>query len=157
MLEGIQTLLAETSLSLRVVIIFAISAIPFVESYFGSALGVLGGLHPAVAVAVASLGNFVSMVLLVYGGQQFHLWRTKGRNPEDRSRSVARFYRLFDKYGVPGVSLLGQTVLPSQITSGLMATLGADKNKIIAWQGLSIILWGALFAGLAAAGVAVVN
>ncbi len=66
---------------------------------------------------------------------------------------MQRFNRIFDKYGIAGVSLLGQTLLPSQITSALMAVAGADKKKIIFWQTISILLWGTAFGLLAAAGV----
>lgn len=41
-----------------------------------------------------------------------------------------------------GVSLLGQTILPSQITATAMVSFGADRNAVILWQTLSILLWG---------------
>ena len=54
---------------------------------------------------------------------------------------------------MPGVSLLGQTVLPSQITSMAMVSFGASRNAVAIWQVVSIIAWGVLFGGLALAGV----
>jgi hypothetical protein len=59
----------------------------------------------------------------------------------------------FDRYGVPGVSLLGQTILPSQITSAAMVGFGASRNAVILWQVISIILWGVAFGVLATVGV----
>ena len=41
------------------------AAIPFVESYFGSVIGVLAGIHPAIAIVAAIVGNVVSMLLFV--------------------------------------------------------------------------------------------
>ena len=61
--------------------------------------------------------------------------------------------RRVDQYGVAGVSLLGQAILPSQITSMLMVTAGASKQKVILWQSISIVLWGIAFGALASAGL----
>ena len=71
---------------------------------------------------------------------------------EDSPRR-AKLRRTFDRWGVPGVSLLGQTLLPSQITSAMMVGFGADRRQVILWQCLSIALWGVAFGMLAAAGV----
>ncbi|MFC7788228.1 hypothetical protein ACU045_04510 [Microbacterium sp. MAHUQ-60] len=64
---------------------------------------------------------------------------------------------MFDRFGVPGVSLLGQTVLPSQITSGMMVSFGASRNAVIFWQVISIILWALLFALIGMGGVALLR
>ena len=61
--------------------------------------------------------------------------------------------RAFDRYGVAGVSLLGQTILPSQITSAAMVSFGANRNTVVFWQIVSIILWGIAFGVLATLGV----
>lgn len=45
--------------------VILISAIPFVESYLGSVIGIMAGIHPAVAIPAAVIGNTASMLLLV--------------------------------------------------------------------------------------------
>lgn len=42
-------------------------AIPFVESYFGSVVGVLAGLDPAIAVGAAVTGNVAFGTLAAMG------------------------------------------------------------------------------------------
>ena len=54
---------------------------------------------------------------------------------------------------MPWVSLLGQTVLPSQITSAAMVGFGASQRQVIVWQIVSIVMWGVVFGALAAVGV----
>ncbi len=133
--------------------VMLISAIPFVESYFGAAIGVLVGVHPAVAIAAAIVGNAVSMLAFVLGAdaarKKVRSGREQAAEPTPRR---ARLKRMFDRFGVPGVSLLGQTVLPSQITSGAMVSFGASRNAVILWQCISIVLWGVLFGLLALGG-----
>lgn len=133
--------------------IMLISAIPFVESYFGSAIGILVGVHPVVAVAAAVIGNALSMLAFVLGADAARSKVLQGRAPaEAPSPRRQRLKRMFDRFGVPGVSLLGQTVLPSQITSGAMVSFGASRNAVILWQCVSIVLWGVVFGLLALGG-----
>lgn len=133
--------------------VLLISAIPFVESYFGSVIGVAAGLNPFVAIPAAIVGNVLSMTILVLGAAKARAAVTQNRAAEEPAPRRAKVKRMFDRFGVPGVSLLGQTVLPSQITSMAMVSFGASKNAVIGWQIVSIILWGAVFGTLASLGV----
>lgn len=140
--------------------VMLVSAIPFVESYFGSVIGVLAGLDPVVAIVAAIVGNVVSMVVVVLGAHgvrtRVGAARASGADagpPAEDSPRRRRLRAQFDRYGVPGVSLLGQTILPSQITSAAMVGFGASRNAVILWQVISIVLWGIAFGVLATLGV----
>lgn len=133
--------------------ILVLGAIPFVESYFGSVIGVLSGLSPFVAIPVAIGGNVVSMLAFVFG-----VHAVRGRVMRDREQPPLsprrqKVKERFDRYGVAGVSLLGQLVLPSQITSALIVSFGASRDRVIAWQVVSIVLWGVVCGVLAVYGV----
>ena len=133
--------------------VMLIAAIPFVESYFGSAIGVVCGLSPFVAVPAAVIGNAVSMIVCVMSAAAVK----SRRRPKEMTKRKAKFKKYFDRFGVPGVSLMGQTLLPSQITSMLMVGFGASHKAVIFWQIISIILWGVVFGALAAGGVALLG
>lgn len=132
--------------------IMLIAAIPFVESYFGAAIGVIAGIHPVVAIAAAIIGNTVSMLAFVGAAHKIRERVTRDKEAPDPSPRREKLRAAFNKWGVPGVSLLGQTILPSQITSGAMVSFGAKTSAVIFWQTISIILWGAAFGLLAALG-----
>ncbi|OLT16841.1 hypothetical protein BJF80_05960 [Serinicoccus sp. CUA-874] len=152
MIEGLQEWTAGLPAVLQWLGVMAAGAIPFVESYLGSVIGVVAGLNPVVAVLAAVVGNIVTMTLVVLSADS--LRRRRGTEaPEQMSLRKQRLRRLFDRFGVPGVSLLGQTVLPSQITSGALVAFGANTRGVIVWQVVSIILWGVLFGVLATLGV----
>ena len=51
------------------------------------------------------------------------------------------------------MSLVGPTILPSQFTSAAMVSFGANRNAVIFWQIISIVLWGVVFGVLATLGV----
>lgn len=152
MIESIQNFAASFPDWLQWAGIMLVSAIPFVESYFGAVIGVAIGLHPVLAILMAIIGNVVSMLAFVYGAGAIRDKATKNKEREEKPKRQ-RLKRMFDKFGVPGVSLLGQTLLPSQITSSAMVGFGANRNVVAFWQIISIILWGVLFGVLATLGV----
>ncbi|MCT1514559.1 hypothetical protein [Dietzia cercidiphylli] len=151
MIESLQDFTGSLPTWLQWVGVMAAGAIPFIESYFGSVIGVIAGLPTPLAIAAAVVGNIATMLLLVLGA---HAVRGRTARPDrERSPKRQRLRRTFDKYGVAGVSLLGQTILPSQITSAALVSFGAPKNAVILWQVISIVLWGTAFGVLATLGV----
>lgn len=135
-----------------------ISAVPFIESYFGSAIGVAAGIFPILAVLFAVLGNTASMLVFVLTAAKTRgAIKQRGGDPQPLSARKAKLKQRLDRYGVPLVSLAGQTVLPSQIVAAAMVSFGADTRKVILWQIISIVLWGAVFATLATIGFAVIR
>ena len=135
--------------------VLLLSAVPFIESYFGSVVGVAIGLSPAVAIGVAVIGNVLSMLafVLTADATRAKVRKSRGLDEVEATPRKQRLKRMFDRFGVPGVSLLGQTFLPSQITSAAMVGFGASRNAVIVWQTVSIILWGTLFGVLAHLGI----
>lgn len=139
-------------------------AIPFVESYFGSFLGTVVGIHPLLAVPAAVLGNLIATfaVIALAGGARDAVTRGRtsstqlsaadGTNSSATSAQGARSGRsrskvasALDKYGVPGVCLLGPLIVASQITGPTLVALGAARGRVYLWMGVSIILWGVVF------------
>ncbi|HAY42235.1 MAG TPA: hypothetical protein DCY59_01155 [Micrococcaceae bacterium] len=66
-------------------------------------------------------------------------------------------HNAFDKYGIAGVGLLGQTMRSSQITSAALVSFGANKQKVVVRQVISIVLWCTLFGILATLGLPLLN
>lgn len=126
-----------------------ISAIPFVESYGGGFIGVIAGVPAWAAIISAVIGNALSVAMMVYGAHWIRTQVLKRRKPKEMSeRQLKRrekAKRLFDKFGVPGVSLLGPLALPSQFTAPLMASFGANRHLIMVWMFVSIVVWGVGF------------
>jgi len=60
-----------------------------------------------------------------------------------------KFQRAFSRWGVPGVSLLGPLLLPTQFTATMLATAGVAPRRILLWQGVAIVGWTTLLTVLA--------
>lgn len=126
--------------------IILISAIPFVESFFGTFIGIVAGMPVWAALLAAVIGNMLSLALVVYGAHWVRSFVLKRKKPKELSefqtKRRAKAQRLFDKFGVPGVSLLGPLALPSQFTAPLMVSFGANRNLVMIWMFVSVVLWG---------------
>ncbi|MFD5224303.1 hypothetical protein ACFWHT_01640 [Microbacterium sp. NPDC058342] len=137
------------------------AAIPFIESYFGTLIGIIAGVPLPITLLAAVLGNTASMLAFVFAASAARAKvlarRAAGEAPAEPSPRREKVKRMFDRFGVPGVSLLGQTVLPSQITSGMMVSFGASRNAVILWQIISIIVWAIIFALIGMGGVALLR
>ncbi len=155
MLDGLRELTEATEPIWQWTVVMLAGAIPFVESYFAGPLGIVAGMVPALAIAAAIVGNVISMVIVVLLAGRVRT--ASGADQKELTPRRQRFKDRFDRWGVPGVSLLGQTLLPSQITSGLMVGFGASRQQVIIWQIVSIILWGLAFGLLAIGGVALLD
>ncbi|QPZ39375.1 hypothetical protein [Paramicrobacterium chengjingii] len=153
MIETLQNAVSSLPEALTWLGIMLAAAIPLVESYFGSVIGVLIGLHPAVAIGLAVIGNIVSMLIFVLSAHAVRQKVTSSAVQKEETPRRRKLRERFDRYGVAGVSLAGQALLPSQITSAAMVSFGASKNAVIFWQIISIILWGVAFGVLATLGV----
>lgn len=153
MIESLQSFTESLPAAIQWLGLILLGAIPFIESYFGAVIGVLAGVHPVIAIAAAVVGNIISMAIFVLSAHGVRVAATRNGQPKELSPRRQKLKARFDKYGVIGVSLLGQAVLPSQITSAIIVGFGAPKNRVIFWQIISIILWGTAFGLLAVAGV----
>ncbi|CPU66820.1 Uncharacterised protein [Mycobacteroides abscessus] len=49
--------------------------------------------------------------------------------------------QVFDRYGVPGVSLLGPLLLPSHVTAAAMVGFGAPRARVFTWGVVAVAAW----------------
>lgn len=158
--------------------VFLVSFIPFVEGEGAAIIGVVAGISPWLAIPVGILGNLVVVALLVYaahGARGAILQRRDARRepvaatagtpgpygPADQghwaqghespSRSLLR--ERFERWGVPGLSLVGPWVfVPGHVAAPAMVSFGAGRHYVMAWQVVSIVLYTAI-GGLLAHGL----
>lgn len=170
LIETFQDLVAQVPELIQPLIVAAAGAIPFIEGEGAVSIGILGGIHPAVAAMAAIVGNFLcvaALVLLSSGARSAVVTRHRSRvaasagsgsSLETDSAAITRqqgaptsprgrkFQKAFERYGVPGVSLLGPLLLPTHFTATMLAAAGIGKGRILIWQAVAIIAWTTLFA-----------
>lgn len=119
--------------------------IPFVESYLGGFIGTIVGVDPLLAVPAAVLGNIAATFLAIALASGVRDAATRGRPDRATSKRKRKVARYFERLGVPGVSLLGATLLPTQITAPTLIALGARRGAVYVWMGIAITVWGIAF------------
>src|SRR5690606_30135149 len=145
------------------------AAIPFIEGEGAAGLGIVGGVNPVAAVIAGVLGNFLCVAALVLLSSSAHnAVVTRHRNRVRAAQTVyaggqsieevdidevalgsdepvsgrkAKFLNALNRYGVPGVSLLGPLLLPTHFTATMLAAVGVSKGRVLFWQALAIIGW----------------
>ncbi|MFT4230137.1 MAG: small multidrug efflux protein [Microbacterium sp.] len=167
LIETFQDLIARVPELIQPLIVAAAGAIPFIEGEGAATIGIIGGVHPVIAAVAAVAGNFACvavLVLLSSRARQAVVTRVHARaavaaqgaadgetpeqSAEPPSRRRVKFQRAFERYGVPGVSLLGPLLLPTQFTATMLATAGVGRARILSWQAVAIVGWTTLIAVL---------
>ncbi|MGJ0390880.1 small multidrug efflux protein [Microbacterium sp. CGR1] len=166
LIETFQGFVAQVPELVQPLIVALAGAIPFIEGEGAVSIGIIGGIHPVVAAIAAIVGNFLCVAVLVIassGARTAIVNRNRSREavlagtsggavesiPAESERGGARkekFQRAFERYGVPGVSLLGPLLLPTQFTATMLAAAGVGKVRILIWQAVAIIGWTTIVA-----------
>ena len=162
LIEIFQNWVAQVPELVQPLIVALAGAIPFIEGEGAASIGIIGGIHPVIAAVAAIVGNFVCVAVLVLassGARSAIVNRSRVTEPAlagggaaaapeseapHADRKAARrekFQRAFERYGVPGVSLLGPLLLPTHFTATMLAAAGVGKARVLFWQALAIIGW----------------
>ncbi len=133
-------------------LVFLGAAIPWMEIALVIPLGVVWGLSPFWVMVVAFVGNFLTVLALIIGFDKYKNWHqrrqeAKGKAPSKKSE---RAKNIMNKYGLPGLALLGPIVIGTHIAAFIGMTLGASKRNTTLWLTFSIALWTLVF-GIGAA------
>lgn len=162
--EMFQNLMSQLPEFLQPLVVALAGAVPFIEGEGAAAIGILGGIHPAIAMAAGAIGNFVCVAVLVLLTSRARVAVVTRHRERSRERVLAgggpaselgsldvddapktarqaKFLRAFERYGLPGVCLLGPLLLPTQFTATMLAGAGVDRTRILLWQGIAIVLW----------------
>lgn len=168
LIDTFQDLVAQVPEFIQPVIIALAGAIPFIEGEGAVSIGIVGGVNPVIAAIAAALGSFACVFVVVQlssrARQAIVTHRSRTRvavgsgglvevdEPEEiapesarRAARRAKFQRAFDRYGVPGVSLLGPLVLPPAFTAPMLIAVGVEKIRVLIWQAIGIVLWVVVF------------
>lgn len=182
LIETFQDLVSRVPELVQPLIVALAGAVPFIEGEGAATIGIVGGIHPVLAVAAGIVGNFIcvaALVMLGSGARRAVVTRTRrdalvpagapdapgsalepatahapAASPSpavENGRASARrekFQRAFERYGVPGVSLLGPLLLPTQFTATMLAAAGVGRARILIWQAVAITGWTTIIAVL---------
>jgi Ca2+/H+ antiporter, TMEM165/GDT1 family len=133
------------------------AAIPWLEVLLVVPAGILAGLPWGPTVAVAAVGNVATLVPVVVAADRLESWWRRrsdtapaadGEGGEDGGVGrQGRARRLLDRYGVPGLAVLGPLLTGAHLAAAVAMAAGADRRRALVWFVSGVVAW-ALLAGV---------
>ncbi|WP_096200197.1 small multi-drug export protein [Bacillus sp. FJAT-45350] len=136
-------------------LVFILAAVPFFEAYGVIPLAILAGLSPVPVIILGLIGNIVTVLFVIVFVNKIKEWRLKRKSGEEKSGSkrTLRAQKLWKKYGLPGLAIIGPLIVGSHLTAFMSLTLGGAKKRTAFWMTTSIVIWSLTFAVLVHFGI----
>ncbi|WP_285867526.1 small multi-drug export protein [Mesobacillus maritimus] len=128
-------------------LVFLGAAIPWFEIALVIPLGIVAGLSPFWVMVLAFVGNISTVIPIVYAYEKVKQWLDKRRNKQRKepSKRNERAKKIWNKYGLPGLALLGPILIGIHIATFIGMSLGAKKNWVLVWMIASLAIWTLVF------------
>lgn len=128
------------------IVVFLLAATPWFEIAAVIPLGIVRGLQPIIVVILSFIGNLSTIILVVYLFEKIKdfIVRKKGIVKENTKRQE-RAKRIWNKYGLPGLAILGPVLIGTHIAAFIGMSLGATKRWTLLWMTISLVIWSVVF------------
>ncbi|MFA9428677.1 small multi-drug export protein [Egicoccus sp. AB-alg2] len=142
--------------------VFVAAAIPWLEVLLVVPAGIVAGLPAVPVVVVAALGNAATLVPLVLAGDRLRAWWRRRRGAGDVAADDvqadgadggptaggrgARARRVFDRYGLPGLAVLGPLLTGIHVAAVVALAAGAERRRTLLWLTAGLTVWAVLAA-----------
>lgn len=151
-------------------------AVPWVEAIVVIPVVILAGGPVVPAVALAILGNLLTVWVAAVFGERVRGWWVRRRqarrekvreenggvepDPQHRERwdrRMERINRVMRRWGMPGLAILGPLGLGTQFSALAAVAVGQSSRAAFIWVGAGTIGWSLASAALTVAGVSVLG
>lgn len=135
-------------------LVFLGAAIPWLEIALVIPVGIVWGLSPVWVMIWAFIGNMLTVLALIIGFDKFKDWYNKRQEAKGKAQNKKseRAKKIWNKYGLPGLAMLGPILIGTHIAAFIGMTLGATKRNTTIWLAISIGVWTLAFGILTAMG-----
>lgn len=126
------------------VIVFLLAATPLFEVVVVIPVAVVAGLHAFPVALLALLGNIATVLLVILMVDKIQSWlqrRKEAKGEPHPSLRQGRAKRIWNRYGLPGLAILGPLIVGSHLTVLMGLSFGGTKKQMTAWILASLTLW----------------
>lgn len=125
--------------------IFLLAAIPWIEIAVVIPLGIVGGLSPIPVAILAFTGNWLPIMLIIILYKKWSNWRARKKGETGETKQISarkkRAKKIWDRYGLPGLAIIGPAFVGTHITAVMGMAFGTRKNLVTFWMTFSLIAW----------------
>lgn len=127
-------------------LIFLLAAIPLLEIAAIIPIGILGGLSAPLVMFLAFTGNLLTIALLIIFLDKFRNWRHKRKGDEGTTstKKQQRARRIWNSYGLFGLTFIGPFFVGSHLSTFLAITFGGTKQRTFIFMTASLLTWTVL-------------
>jgi len=128
------------------IVVFLLASVPWIEVAAAIPIAIIRGLNPVAVTIIGFAGNLTTTILVIYlfDPIKAFILRKKGEMKEGGKREE-RARKIWNKYGLPGLALLGPVLIGIHIAAFIGLTLGASKNWTLFWMTASLLVWSIVF------------
>jgi uncharacterized membrane protein len=129
------------------ILVFLGAAIPWFEIALVIPLGIVRGLSPFWVMVLAFIGNAITVIPVIIGFERLRIWFEKRQEKKSKAASKrnVRAKKIWNKYGLPGLALLGPILIGIHISAFIGMSLGAKKSWAMLWMISSLAVWTLVF------------
>lgn len=98
-------------------------------------------LHPVVTGVTAAAGSFVATLIVVFLGDKLRERLLRRKAAPDGAPGERLIDRIWHRYGVVGLGLLGPGLTGAPLGAALGLSLRVPARKLLSWLALGIALW----------------
>lgn len=104
-------------------------------------LGFLLKAHPLMIFITTTSGSITGILIIYFLGKQIKNYLSKQKNKKGRLRREKYARNIFNKYGIPGLGILGSLLIGPNMTmiTGLAVT--RKVHMLMYWNIAGCILW----------------
>jgi uncharacterized membrane protein len=128
--------------------VFIAGATPWLEAVVVIPVGIAFGLSPVWTMVWALLGNASTIVLFAVLSERIMAGMARRRERKGLSREpdarLERAQKIFIRYGVFGMAVVGPLIIGTQIAAAIAVSLGVSV-----WRSSTIVTLGAVVWGVA--------
>lgn len=117
-------------------LVFLAAATPWLEILIVIPVAIGAGLAPVPVAVVSFLGN----ALPIFGVVALFQWWERRRGPV-RRRWSGRAMRVWNRWGLPGLALLGPLVTGIHLAAVMALALHAPRRTTVIWMTVSLAMW----------------
>ena len=130
--------------------VFTVAALATFEIYAAIPAGFAFGLHPFIIFAASAIGGLFGVFVSAYLGDKIKKCvNTFRKSKEEKTKSEPGFIlKIWEKYGVIGLGLLGTMTVGAPIAIGVGAGFNVPTNKMVFWCSLGVLIRCILFTSI---------
>lgn len=125
----------------RIVSVFALA---FFSFWPAIPAGLALGLAPPLVIATTTLSYVCGVALVLLPGERLRAWVLRRFNRQAVDAPPGVLGRVWARWGVIGLGLLGPMTVGAQLGAGLGLALRAKPRVLFVWMALGALAWSTL-------------